>query len=168
MNDCILIGLDSSTTNTGYSIYTNACLTDYGVISCSDIKDNELRFESMCKRIIELLNHYHPRIISAELTTPTRNAVTQRKLTMLLGVIYGWCIEHDCECIFYRATEWRSLISSHYPKKREELKQWAIQQVNDKYHIQVNDDTAEAILIGQARINEVDQWIERNTSNEGI
>ena len=76
MSDCILIGIDSSTSNTGYSVYRNAILEKYGVICTTDISDKDIKFETMCKKIIELLDTYSPAILVAELTTPTRNAVT--------------------------------------------------------------------------------------------
>lgn len=161
--DCILIGIDSSTSNTGYSIYRNAVLEDYGVICTTHITDKDVKFETMCKEIISLLDKYKPMILTAELTTPTRNAVTQRQLTLLLGVIYGWCLSNDCECIFYRASQWRHLIGDNFPKKREELKAWAVNLVNEKYGIVLQDDIAEAILIGQARINECDKIIAERT-----
>ena len=162
MTECILIGIDSSTKRTGYSIFRNAVLVNYGVINLEKIKDTDLKFNSMCLDILNLLNTYKPKILVAELTSMERNAVTQRKLTMILGVIYGWCLQNDCECIFYRAKEWRSLISQHYSSKREEVKKWAMDYVKEHYQIVVSDDVAEAILIGQARINECDRWLQMN------
>ena len=169
MSDCILIGIDSSTSNTGYSVYRNAILEKYGVICTTDISDKDIKFETMCKKIIELLDTYSPAILVAELTTPTRNAVTQRQLTLILGVIYGWCVSHDCECVFYRVSQWRHLVAegNDIPRKREELKQWAIDLIKNKYNTILQDDVAEAILIGQARINECDRLLgkEQNGNN---
>ena len=53
------------------------------------------------------------------------------------------------------------------PRKREELKQWAIDLIKNKYNTILQDDVAEAILIGQARINECDRLLgkEQNGNN---
>ena len=50
-----------------------------------------------------------------------------------------------------RPTTWRKLVGIRQGrKKREELKQEAIALINNQFSINVNDDEAEAILIGKA------------------
>lgn len=111
----------------------------------------------MCTSLLSFLNKEKPNIVAIEITVVTRNAEAQRMLTMILGVIYGWCITHDCEYVGLRPTEWRRLVkrtsSEKIGRKREELKQWSICRVKELYGVNVNDDQADAILIGQALIN---------------
>lgn len=154
--DCRLVGIDSSTVRTAFSVYDNGNLVDHLLIDKSKIKNKEQKFESMCNSILDELDRLNPDIIVIELTSVTRNAVAQRQLTMIIGVIYSWAIRNDCEFVSYRASEWRALISKEKkPRKREELKAWAIQKVKELFSIDIEiDDIAEAILIGQARINQ--------------
>lgn len=153
---CRLVGIDSSTVHTAFSVFDDGKLIDYLLIDKSKIKNKEIKFESMCNSILDELDKLNPDIIVIELTSVTRNAVAQRQLTMIIGVVYSWAIRNDCEFVSYRASEWRALISKEKkPRKREELKAWAIQQVNDIFSLDIEvDDIAEAILIGQARINQ--------------
>lgn len=155
MEECRLCGIDSSTNMTGVSLFKNGVLDEYLLIDLSKNKDKSNNLKIMSERIIEQLNIYKPHIVTAELTSMTRNAVTQRTLTMVLGVIFCWCIQNDAECVFLRASEWRALISDEKkPRKREELKKWAIDKCQSLYGVEVTDDIAEAILVAQARINQ--------------
>ena len=155
MSDCIMCGIDSSTTKTGISVFKNGNLEEYMLIDISKEKKETVKIDKMSLEILSKLNTYNPQIVVAELTSMTRNAVTQRTLTMILGVIMSWCLQNNAEYVFLRASEWRKLISDEKkPRKREELKQWAINTCKALYNIDVADDVAEAILVAQARINQ--------------
>ncbi|MGE9950112.1 hypothetical protein [Coprococcus catus] len=54
-----------------------------------------------------------------------------------------------------RPSSWRKAINLKQNKniKREQLKQEAIDYVKEKYNIEVNDDIADAICIGDAVLN---------------
>ena len=54
----------------------------------------------------------------------------------------------------YTSSEWRSIVGvkTGAGVKRESLKNKDIQKVKDLYNIDVNDDEADAILIGLAKI----------------
>ncbi len=90
-----------------------------------------------------------------ELTSVSRNEQTQRNLTLLLGAIYGKCIEKDIYYHSFRPSEWRKLIDpGKKPRKREELKKWGIDKVNTFIKEKTsNDNIADAILIGIAYVN---------------
>lgn len=158
---CILIGLDTSTSSTGFSIFENGELLSYFTIENQNKKlTGEQKFDEMIRRVFEKLNKHSPDIVVCELTSMTRNAVTQRTLTLLLGAIKGWCISNNVHCHFFRASEWRKLVKEKdekLPRKRVELKQWSIDKIRLLFDIEVkNDDISDAILIGQAYINMID------------
>ena len=158
---CILIGLDTSTSSTGFSIFENGELLSYFSIENENKKaTSEEKFNEMTRRVFEKLTEYSPAIVVCELTSMTRNAVTQRTLTLLLGAIKGWCISNNVHCHFFRASEWRKLVKEKdekLPRKRVELKQWSIDKVRLLFDIEVkNDDISDAILIGQAYVNMID------------
>ena len=112
------------------------------------------RFEKMSLGLINTLNRLKPDIIFIAETVVLRNAQTQRFLTRLQGVVYAWCITNNCKFNVIRPTVWRKLVGIKQGKniKREQLKQESIDYVKTKYNIDVNDDIADAICIGDAAL----------------
>ena len=157
ISECKLISLDTSTSSTGYAVYISGKLHSYDLIDFKRIKNTDERIKEMILKIYEIIETEKPQIIVAEMTVVTRNAQTQRNLTMILGAIQGKCLENNIFFSLLRPTEWRKLVNNEkekLPRKREELKQWSKQKVSDILGINdINDDISDAILIGQAYIN---------------
>lgn len=149
-----MLSVDASTNKTGVAIFDNAHLTNYFLLDYSSNKSIDNRFKKMTLGLIETLSKFKPDIVYIEETVVNRNVQCQRFLSRLQGVIYGWCILNDCEFNTLRPTEWRKLVGMETgKKKRDELKQLAIEMVKENYNIETTNDIAEAILIGQAAIN---------------
>lgn len=154
MKQCKLLSLDTSSSCSGWSIFLNGEYSKSGVFNLKKIKSSDERFKEMCTILLYTLNTEQPDIVGIEMTVVTRNAAVQRLLTMILGVVYGWCVIHNVEFIMLRPTEWRALISSEKKgRKRDELKKWSMDKVKTLFGKDVSDDEADAILIGQAIIN---------------
>ena len=155
MNECKLIGLDTSSSCTGWSVFLNGEYSGSGIINLKSFKGTgQERMDEMCISISRLLEREHPDIVVVEETAATRNAAAQRMLTMILGFVYGWCLEHNTYFEMMKPTVWRSMIGSEKKgRKREELKAWSVKKVNELYNIDVVDDQSDAILIGQAYVN---------------
>lgn len=152
-----MVSLDTSTTKTGWAYWENGTLKESGIIDYSKEKDSEIRVEDMCFSILEILKKFSPETIVIEMTVVTRNANVQRILSEIVGVVRGYALINYCEFIRLRPTEWRKLVKTQTevtPKKREELKNWSINKVLALYKKKVSDDEADAILLGQARINQ--------------
>ena len=150
-----MCSIDSSSKKTGIAIYKNGKYKNYRLLDYSNDKNMESRFKKMSVGILNTLDELNPDIIYIEETVVLRNASTQRFLTRLQGVVYAWCIKHNCEFNTIRPTSWRKLLKLPQGKniKREQLKQEAIDYVKEKYNIEVNDDIADAICIGDAVLN---------------
>ena len=154
MKDTILVGLDTSSTKTGWSYYVNGNFTDSGVLNFSKQKNSDIRMQDMVNSIYEKLSTLKVDIVAIETTAVTRNASSQRMLTMILGAVYGWCVNNNVEFVMFRPSEWRALISKEKKgRKRNELKQWSVQTVEKLFRKKVSDDEADAILIAQALVN---------------
>lgn len=152
---CKLIGVDSSTSKTGISIFVDGDFIGTHLIDTSKIKNTTEKFSKMCIGIIQKLSIERPDIVVIERMHTVRNADTFRKLCKILGVVQGWCILNNCEYIELSPTEWRKSIldkDEKAPRKREELKKWSVDKVKKKYDIVVEDDVADAICIGEAYI----------------
>ena len=149
--------MDTSTSSTGYAVYISGKLHRYDLIDFKRIKNTDERIKEMILKIYEIIETEKPQIIVAEMTVVTRNAQSQRNLTMILGAIQGKCLENNIFFSLLRPTEWRKLVNNEkekLPRKREELKQWSKQKASDILGINdINDDISDAILIGQAYIN---------------
>lgn len=152
MKKCRMISIDSSTKRSAYAVFDNGNYISSELIDCQE-KILEKRFKNMALLLINSIAKLNPDIIYIEDTVVPRNAQTQRFLTRLQGVIYGYCILNNCEFNSIRPTEWRKLVGiDQGRKKREDLKQLAIEMVKKKFDLDVNDDEAEAVLIGVAAI----------------
>lgn len=153
MKPCRMISIDSSTKKTAFAVFDNGVyiFSDYIHI---EIDDMEERFKQMVLQLLDVIVKNKPDIIYIEDTVVPRNVQTQRFLTRLQGAVYGYCVLNDCEFNAIRPTEWRKLVGlDQGGKKRDELKRKAIDLIKEFFKIEVDDDEAEAILIGQAAIN---------------
>lgn len=86
-----------------------------------------------------------------------RNPQTQRMLTLILGAVYGQCLQAGIRYCSLRPTQWRAAVKDErekLPRKRGDLKSWSISKVNNLFKIsEIDDNVSDAILIGQAYIN---------------
>ena len=155
-----LLSLDTSTVHTGWAVFEAGVLSEHGVIDSAKEGDKEVRFQSMCLSLWKLLNTYRPGTVVIETTAVTRNAYIQRSLTEILGIVRMWTFLHKKEFVSYVPGQWRRLVSSiQIPKNRKDLKKWSMDTVKDIYSISASDDECDAILIGQARINEINEYL---------
>lgn len=154
MKKCRMMSIDASTKKSAFAIYDNGIYKTSKLIDCEKEKGMDQRFFCMSKNLWDSLEIYKPDIIYIEEMVVSKNVHTQRFLTRLQGVIYAYTLSNDCEFNTIRPTTWRKLVGIEQgKKKREELKLEAINMVKEEMDIMVNDDEAEAILIGKAAIN---------------
>ena len=152
ITDTKLCCIDSSSKKTGFAFFINGDYICHDLIDCNKEKDMDKRFHDMSCQIWNALSLTKPDIIYIEETVVLRNAQTQRFLTRLQGVVYAWCINNQCEFNTIRPTSWRAAIGIKQGKnvKRDYLKEQSIKYVLDKYGLNVTDDEADAICIGDA------------------
>lgn len=147
-----LLSIDSSTNKSGIAYFCNGKYEAHHLLDCRKHKNMDTRFEEMSRQLWAILDRYKPDIVYIEETVVLRNAQTQRFLTRLQGVVYGWCVNHGCEFHTIRPTSWRSAIGLKQGKnvKREQLKEQSVKYVLDNYGLYVGDDEADAICIADA------------------
>lgn len=163
MKSEVLIALDTSTTSTGWAMFKNGILTQAGIIDLKSIKNTSERLERMVTEIYSLLSVYMANTVVIETPVVVRNPQVQRLLTMLYGAVYGKCVDANILFNDLRPTEWRKLIDpGQKPRKREELKAWGLKKVQELFNISnISDDMSDAILIGQAYLNRVNDEKEK-------
>lgn len=158
----ITMGIDASTTATGIGIFDNNNLIYYTTIKPKgqDWRDRLFHQGESINKIIEV---YKPDKVYIE-DVPLKSSGGLQTLVILgavQGFIYGIMASHSIEVEFVSPNTWRSMAGlfdgTTEGKKREVLKQKAIQTANEKFGLNLNwvspnskfneDDVAEAILI---------------------
>lgn len=141
-----IMGLDTSTTSTGYAIIENNKILKSGTIKPNKKLDSIERIIYIEKEIKRLYDEFKPDFIVIEEMVAFRNA---NSLRILIGLIYHMIIEFvkkEALVVPVRPSEWRKVCGIK-GKNRKELKENAIKYIYIKYNKKVEEDEAEAICI---------------------
>lgn len=157
-----ILSLDLSTKSTGYAVFDNNSLIDYGCITASST-DVIKRIQKIINEIKNILTkHNEIETIIVEEVRPENGQrgvgnLRTHKVLMWLQAALEFLI-HDnfssASVKYIYPSEWRKICGIRTGKgiKRDQLKKADIQFAKDKYNITVNDDIADAIGIGFAHI----------------
>ena len=161
-----ILALDLSTKSSGWAIFQDGILIDYGCIS-STSTDLMKRINIMLDGIKEILQkHNDIEKIYAEEVRPEngmQNIKTHRALMWLQGVIaleiYNFNKKIELELVY--PSSWRAAIGIKTGRgiKRTSLKEKDMQFVKENYNLDVNDDIADAICIGYANCHDIETEI---------
>lgn len=148
--------IDSSTRKTGMALFLDGELNTYQLIDLSTSKDTaDERINIMGRNMLLLLSHWCPEIVYIEEPQGHgQNVKLVNMLCQIIGIVRGWCIENKAYFEVVSPSVWRKYLGmSQGGKKRAELKEESKRVVKDTYDVDVNDDVADAINIGNAMIN---------------
>lgn len=156
-----ILSLDLSTHSSGWAVFENNELKDYGCITSAST-DLIKRIYVMTESIKEILNKYTIDKIYVEEVRPqggfgVGNIQTHKALMWLQASIAFML--HDnykkIELEYVYPSEWRATIGIKNGRgiKRETLKEADIRYVKEKYNIIVNDDIADAICLGVSQLS---------------
>ena len=92
--------------------------------------------------------------IAIEDTYGTTDPSSVKSLARIQGSVYGFCLENNIELKFVAPSTWRSKVGipleiNGKRLKRDDFKRLSVAMVKEKYEIEVGDDLADAILIGE-------------------
>ena len=155
-----ILSLDLSTKSSGWSVFFDTELKDYGCIASAST-DLIKRIYIMRDGIRDILNKYTiDKIVVEEVRPETTggNLNTHRAL-MYLQAAFEFLIHDEFKKItveYVYPSSWRAVcgIKNGRGIKRTSLKEKDIEFVNETYHIETkNDDIADAICIGHAAIH---------------
>lgn len=164
-----IISLDLSTKSTGWSVFEETNLIEYGCITASST-DVIKRIQKISSELNKVFSKY-PNIsnVIIEEVRPENNQYgvgnlhTQKVLMWLQASIIF--ILHDnypnVKVEYVYPSSWRAACGIHTGRgiKRTSLKTADINFVKENYNITVNDDIADAICIGHAFTNKIDNEI---------
>lgn len=164
----MILSIDASTKSSGWAIFDGTKLVDYGCFTASST-DLVKRIHKIVDLFDELLNKYQIEKIILEEVRPeegnpsSKNIQTHRALMWLQGAL-GIMIHDNHNNIpieYLYPNEWRAAcgIKTGAGRKREELKYRDINFVKNEYGLDVNDDIADAIGLGYAYTNKINNEI---------
>lgn len=153
MKEVRMCGIDSSSKKTGVSLFINGKYSDHVLLDYSSITDKNSRIDLMISAIYEKLKEWNPSVVYQEEDWNAVNIETTKILSEIIGSVRGYCVANGIFFGKFLPSQWRSIVGIETgKKKRAELKQAAIDLVREKYGIDVNDDVAESICIGNATV----------------
>lgn len=153
-----ILSLDISTTSTGYAVFKDQKLISYGVIAPAG--KTLTRIEKIADEVNLLMLEHEPDIIYAEEPEPAfvkNNIDVYRKLTFTHGAIAIVLNHYNKEMKLCSSSHWRKHVGIKTGRgiTRAQLKPIDVAKANELFNLNLkNDDIADAILIGQAYINE--------------
>lgn len=165
MNEIYTIAIDASTKSTGIAIFKSKELLEYKLITQSS-KDVLKRIKNMTDAIEEIYNKYNmsgqiqvimEQIIPDNLNDAkwSKNQNTFKALFYLQAAIVLMFHHYEQEVELIGASSWRKRCGiKQGGATRDALKARDIEFVKQHYQIDVNDDLADAICIGYAKVNE--------------
>lgn len=143
----IILGLDTSTTSTGWCIMENNEVLAYGVIKPPkkfNVLERIIYIEDEIKALIKAKKVEY---VCIEDLVSFRNAFSTKGLAGLLMHIQIELRKREMLTILVRPSEWRKGIVKG--RTRTEQKQSSIDCVKSEYNLDVTDDEADAILIAR-------------------
>lgn len=158
----IILGLDCSTTSTGWSIFDNKGLAAYGIIK-PDGEDWRERLVHQVPKIKEIIDRYNPTLILME-DVPLNNKGGLKILVVLgavQGIVLGVASASGIPIKFVSPNEWRSKVGlftgERAGTKRDEMKKKSVELVNKEFGLDLKwfsksskfnqDDISDSILI---------------------
>lgn len=162
----IVLSIDASTTCSGYGVFSNGTLIDFGAIKPMESLDWRDRVAFQALALIGIFRKYKPDILYAEDVPAKDGKLTIEKLGAVQGVLITLCAAYKTTPYFLLPSKWRSNLNLFDGTKaglqRDVLKKKAIQMANEEFGLNLTwvapkskknqDDIAEGILIGWSQI----------------
>lgn len=151
-----ILALDLSTKASGFAIYEDKKLIDYGCITAAS-SNLFNRIDKMIEELTKILQKYKFDCVYIEDVFPEdvhNNRNVFDALKYLQGYVLHLLNDFKLKHTFYTASKWRAKCGIHTGRgiKRESLKPQDIAFVKKQFGLDVNDDIADAICIGYAAV----------------
>ena len=151
------LALDMSSKSTGWAVFEEQQLIDYGCITCSST-DSLKRIKKITVEIEKVYKKYIPENIICEeviLDDVHHNHNVFKVLIYLQASVALMFHTYNKKLEFYTASEWRKKCGIRTGRgiTRDMVKAADIKFVKDTYNIDANDDICDAICIGYAYTN---------------
>ena len=142
-----VLALDAATGTTGYSIFDNKKLVDYGTFNSHGFSSAE-KINQVKQWLIDVCKKTQPNAIGIEGIQYQKNIKIFQVLANLQGVIQDFLYENNYEYRFANSSAWRSFLGMNTGDEREIAKQQDQNYVKLMYHLNATQDESDAICIG--------------------
>lgn len=164
----ILLGLDASSSSTGWAVFDNKGLAAYGIIKPNG-EDWRDRLVHQGSKLKEIMEKYHPdKIVMEDVPLKNGNSKVLVILGAVQGFIYGIAASYGIPVHFVLPSEWRSPLGlydgTREGTKRKELKRKSIEKANELFGLNLvwvspsssknMDDISDAILLCYSQIRQ--------------
>lgn len=161
----VVIGVDGSTSCSGYSVFRDGTLVDYGAIKPKG-KEWDKRLMQEWQEFCAVVEQYHPDVLYYEQPPLKDGKITLLKLGTVQGMILGLCAQYNIKIQFLSPSDWRKELGlfdgTRQGMCRDELKRKSIKKANEIFGLNLvwtapkfkknDDDIADAILIAYSQI----------------
>ena len=162
----IIMGIDASTTSTGWAIFDDKELKAYGLIKPNG-EDWRERIGNQSPQLVEIISKYKPeKIYMEDVPLKSKYPKVLVQLGAVQGFIYGVTASVHVPVVFLGPSEWRSPMGlfngTREGTKRDELKKKSIEKANKLFGLDLlwvspkstknEDDIADAVLIAYSQI----------------
>lgn len=146
-----ILSLDQATKETGWSIFTDKQLIDFGHWKFTQ-DDTVERIYKLCQEIRQVVEKYHPDLIVIENIQLQQNVEMFQKLAWVQGAILVLTQELNIPYKLVYSSDWRADCNflKNQDKKRENQKKIAQQWVLETFNKKCTQDESDAICIGYA------------------
>ena len=156
-----LLALDQSSKITGYAIFVDGKLEEYGKIELKD-DDIGIRLNTLRDKLAELIMNYDIDEVAFEDIymdgQRVNNVSTFKVLAEVFGVCYELFVDMEIPCTPVLAGTWKSTLGIK-GKTRPEQKRNAQKYVKENYNLDVIQDIADAVCIGSHYLKKKDEMI---------
>ena len=145
-----LLALDQSSRVSGYAIFYDGKLEDYGKFELTD-NDLGIRLLKIRQKVDDLIDKYNINEVVLEdiqlQNNVSNNVQTFKALAEVFGVVYELITEKDIKSSAVLSTVWKSALGVK-GRTRPEQKRNAQAFVTSTYGIKATQDESDAICIG--------------------
>lgn len=161
----VVIGVDGSTSCSGYGVFKDGVLVDYGAIKPKG-KEWDERLVQEWREFCNVIEQYRPDVLYYEQPPLKDGKITLLKLGAVQGMILGLCAQYDIKIQFLSPSDWRRELGlfdgTRQGMCRDELKRKSVEKANEVFGLDLAwvapkskknaDDIADAILIAYSQI----------------
>lgn len=144
-----ILALDQATYKTGWSVYDDEQLVEYGVFETQE-RESLSRIVLVCDWLSEMIEKWQPDLIGIEdiQYNPTSGHNTFKMLGQLMGGVMLTIAQRSCSIEVIPIMSWKHGCGIA-GRKREEQKQNAQLLVKREYGVTATEDESDAICIGR-------------------
>lgn len=154
----IYCSLDQALQTSGWSIWNNNNLIEYGTFKTKSTDPIEKRLGTIWQQLDNLLNKYDFTHLFFEDVQKQTNVETFKKLAYVHAAVLLWCYWKEIPYTILAPSHWRSVLKENYHKSfgraRAEQKKAAQELAENVCGASVTSDEADALCIALAGIIE--------------